>query len=370
MRVWFWAALLVIVLALAWAVSSTRGARPQPRPAGPPPVPVSSATAQLGDMPVYLDALGSVAPYYMVTIHTRVDGELMKVYFREGQFVRAGDVLAEIDPRPFQVQLEQAQGQMAHDEAALANARLDLARYQTLLPQEAIPKQQADTQAAVVQQDEAQLKTDQAAIDNARLQLTYCRVTAPISGRIGLRLVDPGNIVHVSDSTGLLVITQMQPITVLFTLPEDNLPAVLAKLRAGASLAIDAYNRDRSAKLSSGRLLTADNTIDANTGTLRLKGEFENREETLYPNQFVNVRLLLEIRRGQVIVPSAAIQRGSQGTFVYVVKPGQTVEVRLVTVSITEADKTSIERGLQAGEVVVTEGTDKLQPGSHVAVKR
>jgi multidrug efflux system membrane fusion protein len=329
-------------------------------------VPVAAGTARRGVMPVYLEGLGSVTPFYTVTVHTRVDGQLMEVAFREGQEVHAGDLLAEIDPRPFQVQLEQAQGQLAHDQAVLDNARVDLDRYRNLLEQEAIPKQQLDTQAALVAQEEGTIKADQAAIDNAKLQLTYCRITAPISGRIGLRLVDPGNMVHASDPNGMLVITEMHPITVVFTLPEDSLAPVLRKVRDGAELPVEAYNRDKTQKLASGRLLTTDNQIDPNTGTLKLKAVFENRENTLFPNQFVNVRMLVDAKRDQVIVPAVAIQRGSQGTFVYVVKPDKTVEARPISVGIVDGNNASIEKGLEAGEMVVTDGADKLQPGSRV----
>jgi multidrug efflux system membrane fusion protein len=310
-----------------------------------------------------------VTALYTVTVQTRVDGQLMAIYYREGQQVHAGELIAEIDPRPFQVQLEQAEGQMAHDQALLANARLDLERYRTLATQEAIPKQLLDTQEATVRQAEATIKTDQAAIDDAKLQLVYCRITAPISGVIGLRLVDPGNIVHISDTNGLLVITQVQPITVVFTLPEESLPAVLGKLRAGATLRVDAFNRDKSRKLASGRLLAVDNVIDQNTGTLRLKAEFENATNALFPNQFVNVRLLVEVRRNQVIVPTVAVQRGSQGTFLYVIKSGNTAEIRKVELGVTEGFQTSINSGLQAGENVVTDGSDKLRPGSLVMAK-
>jgi len=373
-RVALWVLLPVLVAAAigAWFFQPWQ-TRAQPTRSNAPErisaVAIAAATAYRGNMPVYFYGLGSVLAYYTVTVHTRVDGQLMSVYFREGQDVRQGEVLAEIDPRPFQVQLEQAEGQMARDQASLANAMLDLERYRTLAPEDAIPKQQLDTQASLVQQLEGAVKTDQAAIDNARLQLVYCRVTAPISGRIGLRLVDPGNIVHASDANGLLVITEMQPITVVFTLPEDSLPPVLEKVRAGASLPVDAYNRDRSVKLASGRLLTVDNQIDQNTGTTRLKGVFENRQGTLFPNQFVNVRLLVDTLRGQVIVPSVAIQRGSQGTYVYVIKPDNTVELRLVETGISEGNFTAVTRGLKAGEKVVTDGADKLQPGSKVNIR-
>lgn len=372
-RLWFWLILLLLAAAVLWLLKTGRvraqGARTgSARPARTFAVPIAAATARLGNIPVYLEGLGSVMPLYTVTVRTRVDGQLMNVYYSEGQFVRAGDVLAEVDPRPFQVQLEQAEGQMARDQALLANAKLDLTRYRTLLEQDAIPRQQLDTQVSTVGQYEGAVKVDQSAIDNAKLQLTYCRITAPISGRVGLRLVDPGNMVHASDTNGLLVITQMQPITVLFTLPEDSIAAVLRKLSAGTQLAVDAYNRDKSVKLAAGRLLTADNQIDQNTGTVRLKAVFENRQEVLFPNQFVNVRLLLEVKPSQVIVPSVAIQRGAQGTFVYIVKPDRTAEVRPVAVGIVEGNIASVDRGVKAGEIVVTDGAEKLQPGSKVNI--
>lgn len=338
-------------------------------------VPVAVAPVRLGDIAVYQDGLGSVTPYYMVTIHTRIDGQLMNVYYREGQYVKEGAMLAEIDPRPYQVQLEQAEGQLAKDQATLANARIDLSRYQTLIKQDAIPQQTLDTQVATVLQDEGVVKTDQAAIDNSKLNLTYCRITAPISGVVGLRLVDPGNMVHAADTNGLLVITQIQPITVIFTLPEDGLPPVLKKLRAGLTLTADAYNRDKSQKLASGRLSIVDNQVDPTTGTIRLRAEFANRDNALFPQQFVNTRLLVDTERNQVLVPSVAIQRGAVGTFVYVLKTDKTVDARPVTIGISEGGNTSIindpqkpDEGLKPGEQVVIDGADKLQPGSKVSI--
>lgn len=334
----------------------------------PQGVPVAVASAHKGDIPVYLNGLGSVVAFNTVTVRSRIDGQLIRVAFQEGQFVHREDLLAEIDPRPFEVQLEQAEGQMARDQAQLNNAKVDLARYQTLFEEDSIAKQQLDTQLATVRQFEGAIRADQAVIDNAKLQLTYCRITAPISGRVGLRLVDAGNMVHANDQNGLLVITQVQPISVLFTIPEDNLPPVLKKLRASARLPVEAYDRSGKTKIATGYLLTVDNQIDPSTGTSRFKAVFQNQDNALFPNQFVNARLLLDVKKGSLIIPAVGIQRGPQGTFVYVVKADQTVEVRQVTVGLTEGNDASIETGLSAGEPVVVDGVDKLQAGSKVRI--
>ena len=329
-------------------------------------MPVTAVPAKASDVSVYLKGLGSVLPIATVTVRTRIDGQLMKVLFREGQIVRAGDVLAEIDPRTYEAQLQQAEGQMARDRALLANAQIDLERYRVLFRQDSVAKQQLDTQEALVRQYEGTVKIDQAAIDTAKLQLTYCRITAPISGRLGLRLVDPGNIVRAGDASGLVVITQLQPIGVVFTIPEDNLPQVMQKLRAGDKLPVDAYDRSDKAKLASGTLLTVDNQIDPATGTVKLKAQFANADNGLFPNQFANVRMLVDVKRDATQVPGAAIQRGTPGTFVYVVKPDNTVTVRIVKPGPIQGDNVSIEQGLEPGEQVVVDGADKLREGAKV----
>jgi len=294
----------------------------------------------------------------------------MRVLFKEGQLVRSGELLAQIDPRPFEVQLIQAEGQMARDQAQMKNAQLDLERYRDLFKQNFIPKQQLDTQEAMVRQYEGIVKADQGQIDNAKLQLTYSSITAPINGRVGLRLVDPGNIVHANDPNGLLVITQLQPITVVFALAEDHLPAVFERLKAGTPLVVEAFDREQKRKLATGTLLTVDNQIDPTTGTVRLKAVFANEDGALFPNQFVNARLLLDTKQGAVVVPSAAVQRGPKGTFVYVVNQAeQTVSVRAITVGVTQGEDASIETGLASGEMVVIDGTEKLREGSKVELR-
>ncbi len=329
-------------------------------------MPVTAATAHKGDIGVYYTGLGAVTPLYTVTVKSRVDGQLMKIYYKEGQTVREGAPLVEIDPRPFEVQLTQAQGQLIKDQAGLQNARIDLARYQELLKRNAVAEQQLATQQATVTQDEGTVKTDQGQIDSAKLNLVYCHITSPITGRVGLRLVDPGNIVHAADTNGLMVIAQIEPISVIFTISEDQLPPVIKRFRAGERLGVDAYDRDLKKKLSHGTLATMDNQIDQTTGTLKLRAIFDNKDDALFPNQFVNARLLVEEKQGVTLVPTAAIQRNAQKTFVYLVKPDQTVTVRNVTLGTTEGNEAEVASGLAPGDVVVTTGVDKLQEGSKV----
>jgi membrane fusion protein, multidrug efflux system len=329
-------------------------------------VPVVVAAAQHGDLPVYFNGLGTVTAFNTVTVHSRVDGQLINVAFREGQYVHEGDLLAQIDPRPFQVQLEQAQGQLAKDQAQRKDAQVNFERYKLLFNEGVIPQQQLDTQGALVGQFDGAITSDQSQIDNAKLQLTYSRITAPISGRIGLRLVDPGNIVHATDANGLLVITQLQPIAVLFSLPQDQLPQVTAKLRAGVQLNVEAYDRDDTAKIATGKLLTIDNQIDPTTGTYKLKSVFNNSDNALFPNQFVNIHLLVDTMHNLTIVPAAAIQRGPQGTYVYAVGSDNTVKIRPVAVALTTANNVGLSAGVNTGDIVVVDGQDKLQDGSKV----
>jgi multidrug efflux system membrane fusion protein len=335
----------------------------------PPGVPVVAAAVKRGDFTLYLNGLGSVVPFQTVTLKSRVDGQLMEVFFREGQMVNRGELLITIDPRPFEVQLTQAEGTMARDQALLNNAQADLVRYQDLWQRNLIAKQQLDTQEALVRQYEGSLKSDQGQIDSARLQLTYCRITSPISGRVGLRLVDPGNIVRANDPNGLLVITQVQPITVVFPVPEDSLPQVLDKLNKGEHLTVEAYDREQKRRLATGVLLTADNQIDPTTGTVRLKAVFQNLQNELYPNQFVNARLLVDVRRGATTIPAPAIQRGPQGTFVYIVKPDRTATVRPVNVGEIQGDEAIIRSGLAPGELVVVDGAERLREGSRLELR-
>jgi multidrug efflux system membrane fusion protein len=370
LRVWPW--LLVLAAAGAGAyflfprVTQGQGKTAAPAAAARG-VPVVAVAARSGEMGVYLTGLGTATALNTVTVRSRVDGQLINVAFTEGQIVRKDDLLAEIDPRPYQVQLTQAEGQAEKDQATLKNTQLDLTRDRDLYAKGIIPKQMLDTQVSVVDQSSGALRSDQGQIDSARLSLVYSRITAPIAGRVGLRLVDVGNIVHATDQTGLVVITQIDPIAVVFTIAEDSLPDVMQ--RANAGLKVDAYDRDLTKKIATGTLLTVDNQIDQTTGTVKLKALFPNPHMVLFPNQLVNARLRLDTIAHAVIVPSAAIQHSPQATFVYTVKPDQTVEMRPVAIQRVEGDETALSSGVAAGDVVVVDGVDKLQQGTRVVVQ-
>jgi multidrug efflux system membrane fusion protein len=382
-RVWPWVVGVLVVIAIAigsywwWqkraeapAVGAATSAAKAPGGKGFDPasraLPVVAEPVRKGNIDVYLNALGTVTPRNLVTVKPRVDGQLMKVYFEEGQLVKAGQPLADIDPRPFEVQVGQAQGQMAKDQALLANAQVDLERYRTLLAQDSIAKQQVDTQESLVRQYQATIKADQSAVDQAKLQLTYSKVTAPISGRVGLRQVDPGNVVHASDTNGIVVIAQLQPISVVFPIPEDNVPLMMNRLAKGLPTVVEAFDREGKRKLATGKLVTADNQIDTATGTVKVKAEFPNNDNTLFPNQFVNVRMLTQTLNDATLVPTAAIQRGAPGTFVYVVKDDQTVTVVPVKLGPTQGETQVVTSGVQPGAMVVVDGADKLREGGKV----
>jgi multidrug efflux system membrane fusion protein len=372
---WVWLVVLLLLAAGAYVywskvagVPDTQAANkaPSDQKANSAAVPVVATRTRRGDIGVYLSGLGAVTPIYTVTVRTRVDGELVNVLYHEGDIVQKGDLLMEVDPRPFQAQLEQYEGQLARDQAVLENAKVDLARYRGLLQQNAIPEQQVATQQALVAQTEGVVRADQGQIDNAKLNLTFCKITAPITGRVGLRLVDPGNIIHAADANGLVVITQVQPISVIFTISEDQLPEVRQKIKAGQILHVDAYDHDLQKKLAQGTLTTFDNVIDQTTGTLRLRATFDNKDDALFPSQFVNVRLLVQQKRGVVLLNSAGIQRSGTNTYVFLVKPDSTVTLRNITVGTTESDQSEITSGLEPGDTVVITGVDKLVEGSPV----
>src|SRR5467141_1637287 len=386
-RWWLWVLVLGVVAVGGWYYYSSRNASQAADAASPGAagkgkgssgagagglvVPVVVATAQRGDLPVYFNGLGTVTAYNTVTVRSRVDGQLVSVAFKEGQFVHEGDLLAQIDPRPFQVMLEQALGQLAKDQAQRRDAEVNHERFKLLFREGVIPQQQLDTQAALVGQFDGAIESDQSQINNAKLQLTYSRITAPISGRIGLRLVDAGNIVHASDTNGLLVITQLQPISVIFSLPQDQLPDVNSKLRSGVQLVVDAYDRDDTAKIASGKLQTIDNQIDLTTGTYKLKSIFSNSDNVLFPNQFVNVHLLVDTKHNLTIVPTAAIQRGPQGTYIYAVAADTATKDAIakiypVTIAQTTGNSVGLSAGLNPGDMVVIDGQDKLQDGTRI----
>jgi multidrug efflux system membrane fusion protein len=329
-------------------------------------VSVVATPATTGDIPVYLNALGTVTALRTVTVKSRVDGEIVKVAFREGALVKKGDLLFEIDPRPFQIQIQQAQGQLLHDQALLKNSQVDLERYRTLLKQDSIAGQQVMTQESLVMQNKGTVETDKAVLENARLQLDFAKITAPISGHLGLRMLDQGNIVHSQDANGLLVITQIQPIAVIFTLPEDQIPKVMEQLRLVKTLVVDAYDRSGNNKIATGQLLAVDNQIDLNTGTIKLKAKFANENQALFVNQFVNIKMLLETLQGVTIIPSAAVQTGEFGTYVYIVKPDNTVSVQPVKLGAVSGENVVVLDCLESGVLVVVDGIDMLRDNMKV----
>src|SRR3984893_9631139 len=382
-RWWIWFVVLGVLAVGIWYFRSARSKTPGENsnanaPGAPggygqnggagfnPIVPVVVATAQHGDVPIYFTGLGTVTAFNTVTVHSRVDGQLISVAFKEGQFVHQGDVLAQVAPRPFQVVLEQAEGALAKDQAQRKDAEANFERFKLLYAEGVIPKQQMDTQQAQVGQFDGAIKTDQAMIDSAKLQLSFTHITAPISGRIGLRLVDAGNMVHATDPGGLLVITQLQPISVVFSLPQDQLPQVVAKLRVGGQLPVAAYDRDDTANIASGTLASIDNQIDTTTGTYKLKATFSNDNNILFPNQFVNVHLLVDTKHNLTVLPITAIQRGPQGTYVYAVDHSNVAKIRSVTIAQSTDENVGLSSGVNPGDTVVIDGQDKLQEGSQV----
>jgi membrane fusion protein, multidrug efflux system len=368
-RSWRWIAwpgvmlLACLAAALFWRRYEARQSKP---PSTPPPIPVVVAQAKKGDIGVYVTGLGTVTPLNTITVTTRVDGQLMAVKYKEGEMVRQGDPLVEIDPRPFQVVLEQAEAQLVRDQAALQNAQIDLKRYEELITKNAVSQQILQTERSTVAQAEATVKNDQATIAGAKLNLIYCHITAPIGGRIGLRLVDPGNFVSAAAATPLLVITQTQPISIIFTIPEQALASVRAPLRAGKTLAVDAIDRNGEQILAKGELTTLDNQIDQTTGTLRLRATVPNTDDALFPNQFVNARLLVQDKRGVTLIPNAAVQRNAQATFVYIVNSDQSVAIRNVKLGTVDDERSEVVMGIRPNELVVTQGVDRLQAGSRV----
>ena len=368
-RWWIWLIVVVVILVIV-AIWQRRGSSDAKASgdAATRPVLVSTAAAHQGDIGIYLNALGTVTPVYTDMVTSRVQGEITHVYYHEGQMVRKGDPLIEIDPRPYQAALTQVEGQLAHDQAVLKEAKIDLERYKQALDRNAIAKQQYDDQEQVVLQDEGTVKNDEGQLANAKVNLVYTHITAPIDGRVGLRLVDPGNIVQANSTTVLVVITQLQPITVIFSIAEDQLPQIQQQLRKGKKLTVDAFDRAGSVKLASGTLLTLDNVIDPTTGTLKLKAIFDNKDKALFASQFVNVKLLVDTQHNMTLIPTPAIQRNAQGAYVYVIKNDQTASMRTITAGTTDGSVTAVQ-GVEPQEVVAVNGFDKLLDGAKVTIR-
>jgi membrane fusion protein, multidrug efflux system len=361
---------LGIVGALVWWIRETPAPQPTGRSAAAgAPMPVVAATVEKGDMDIAFNALGTVTPLATVSVVSQISGQLMRVDYQEGQIVKQGELLAEIDSRPYELALRNAQGQLQRDQALLDNAQLDLARYINLAAQNAVPKQTLDTQKSLVQQYQGAVVTDQATIDTAKLNILYCHISAPVTGRVGLRLIDQGNYISTTSATTLVVITELQPISVIFTMPEDNLPEVLQRLKANATLEATAFDRAGNNRLAVGTLTTLDNQIDTTTGQVKLRAQFSNDDFSLFPNQFVNVRLLVDTLRNATVVSGAAIQRGAPGTFVYLINPDNTVSVRKVVLGPGSSDRVSVRSGLSPGDRVVVDGADKLRDGAKIVLR-
>ncbi len=375
-----WRALIVALIIVTLLVGFVLYLRTKQPVAAPPrgrngqngPVAVSVATAVLSDMAVKIPALGTVVPLATITVRTQITGPLQKIYFTEGQFVHKGDALAQIDPRPYEAALQQMEGNLKRDQALLANALLDLKRYEGLVKEDSIAQQQLDTQRALADQYVGTLQADEGQVKTAQVNLVYTHITAPVTGRVGLRQVDEGNYVTPGDTNGIVLLNQVQPITVIFTIPEDNVPAVMKRLHAGATLSVAAFDRTNAAKIADGKLLTVDNSIDVTTGTIKLRAQFENADGALFPNQFVNIELLVDTLHDQVVMPNAAVRRGAPNgitsTFVYLVNADRTVSVRPVTLGVVDGEKVAVTTGLKPGETVVTEGGDRLREGSQVSL--
>jgi membrane fusion protein, multidrug efflux system len=369
---WVWALVLIAVAVagiLYYQRHLTGGDASKAKAAAPPKaVPITTASSHQGDIGVFVEALGTVTPVYTVTVTSRVQGQIMEVHYKEGQMVHQGDPLLEIDPRPYDAALTQAEGQLAHDQATLAEARIDLDRYKSAFARNAIAQQQVYDQEQAVLQDQGTVKNDEGTVENARVNLSYTHISSPIDGRVGLRLVDPGNIVQANSSTPLVVVTQLQPITVIFSVAEDYVPQIMKQLRQDRSMPVTALDRTQEQKIAAGSLLTVDNQIDPTTGTVKLKAIFENKDNALFPNQFVNARLLVETLHDATLVPTAAVQRNAQGAFVYVVKPDQTAQMVNVKPGTTDGNDTAVE-GIQPNQLVALSGFDRLQDGAPVAIR-